>query len=126
MMQTDQQMTKSIAIVNASGPLSTNGGKDSLDAALIYGSYEQPVSLFFHADGVFQLIQGNNLSSVEQKNYLKTFEALTFYDIEHIYCCGQSLAQRGLEQDFAIEDVQVINIDDFAAKLAEHQIILRF
>ena len=47
---------KTLAIINAKAPYSDNAGKDALDIALIFGSFEQPVSLFFQGDGVYQLI----------------------------------------------------------------------
>ena len=43
--------TKSIAIVNTQAPFSSATGKEALDAALIFGSFEQAISLFFIGDG---------------------------------------------------------------------------
>jgi tRNA 2-thiouridine synthesizing protein C len=38
-----------LAIINSKAPYSSYFGKDALDVALIFGSYEQKVSLFFKA-----------------------------------------------------------------------------
>ncbi|NQY33715.1 MAG: sulfurtransferase complex subunit TusC [Alteromonadaceae bacterium] len=118
--------TKSLAILNSTAPFSKTNGKDALDIALIFGSYEQPTSLFFQADGVWQLIDNQNPEAIKVKNYLKTFSALEFYDIENIYICRNSLKERKLAENFHIDNVQILNAEDFSEKLSQHQVILRF
>lgn len=117
---------KTIAIINTQAPFSSPTGKEALDAALIFGSYEQATSLFFIGDGVFQVIGNQNADSVETKDYLKTFSALEFYDIENIYLCQQSLTERNLTADFHIENVQVLTTQDFSQRLHQHKVIYRF
>lgn len=118
--------TKTLAILNARAPYSNYAGKDALDIALIFGSFEQPVSIFFQGDGVWQLISGQDGALISVKDYLKTFAAFEFYDIEEVYVCETSLAARNLSLDFHIEGVQVLAQSQFADKLASHQTILRF
>lgn len=118
---------KSIAIINSKAPFSSSHGKDALDAALIYGSYEQNVSLFFQGDGIWQLIAVQTPELISNKDYLKTFSAFNFYDIEHIYVCQQSLKERGLfEPTFHINNVLQLTPSQFAEKLQLQDIILRF
>ena len=117
---------KSVAIINSNAPLSKANAKDALDIALIFGSYEQAVTLYFQGDGVYQLIAEQQPEKVQQKDFLKTFAALEFYDIENIYVCHHSLIQRGLADNFSIENVQVLNRNDFSTSLHQHQTILRF
>ena len=117
---------KTLAIINAKAPYSDNAGKDALDIALIFGSFEQPVSLFFQGDGVFQLQQGHDGTLISVKDYLKTFSAFEFYDIEQVYVCATSLTERNLAIDFHIDNVQVLTPTEFAMKLASHQTVLRF
>jgi tRNA 2-thiouridine synthesizing protein C len=117
---------KSVAILNASAPFSQANAKDALDVALIFGSYEQAVSLYFQGDGVYQLMAKQQPEKIQQKNFLKTFAALEFYDIENIYLCHDSLKQRNLLTNFSIKNVQVLSRDDFATSLHQHSTILRF
>jgi len=117
---------KTLAILNAKAPYASSAGKDALDIAMIFGSFEQAVSLFFQGDGVWQLIQGQDGSIISVKDYLKTFAAFEFYDIEDIYVCQASLEARNLPVKFHIEEVQVLNPQAFAQKLTSHQAILRF
>jgi len=117
---------KSIAILNSRAPFSSANGKDALDIALIFGSYEQDTSLFFQGDGVWQLVNQQETDNISMKNYLKTFAALEFYDIENIYVCAASLAQRALPNDFHIDNVTVLNSNEFSKELHSRQILLRF
>jgi len=118
--------SKTLAILNSKAPYANLGGKDALDIALIFGSFEQAVSLFFQGDGVWQLIPGQDGSIISVKDYLKTFAAFEFYDIEEVYVCQTSLEERNLTANFHIEEVQVLNQQDFAHKLTSHKTILRF
>ncbi|WP_076417948.1 sulfurtransferase complex subunit TusC [Colwellia sp. UCD-KL20] len=116
---------KKIAILNASSTIN-QASKEALDAALIYGSYEQSTSLFFQGEGVRQLISHQQLETVHVKDYLKTMAALEFYDIDNIYVCKASMIERGLVEDFHVDNVQVLSSDDFSDKLHQHNVILRF
>jgi len=115
-----------LAIINSKAPFSSSHGKDALDIALIFGSFEQKVSLFFQGDGVYQLINNQDGSVLSIKDYLKTFSAFEFYDIEDIYVCQQSLLNRKLSEEFHIDDVQVLASIEFGVALNSHQHILRF
>jgi len=117
---------KRTAIINSKAPFSQTHGKDALDVALIFGSFEQDVSLFFQGDGVWQLINDQSTDGIQTKNYLKTFSAFEFYDIEDIYVCQQSLVNRQLNETFHINDVQVLTSIEFGKALNRHQHVLRF
>ena len=120
------QATKTVAIVNTQAPFSSAAGKEALDAALIFGSFEQAISLFFIGDGVFQMIGDQNASSIAVKDYLKTFSALEFYDIENIYLCKESLNERNLPANFHIDNIQVLTRHEFSQRLHSHHVIYRF
>ncbi len=120
------QEESGLAIINSKAPFSSTYGKDALDIALIFGSFEQKVSLFFQGDGVYQLINNQDGTLLSIKDYLKTFSAFEFYDIEDIYVCQQSLSNTQLIEDFHISDVQILASIEFGAALNRHQHILRF
>jgi len=118
--------SKSLAIINAKAPYSSTAGKDALDIALIFGSFEQTVSLFFQGEGVWQLIRKQDGSIISVKDYLKTFAAFEFYDIKNVYVCQSSLKERNLSESFHIDNIKVLNQQDFATELTSHHLILRF
>ena len=118
--------TKSIAILNNKPPFANAIAKEAMDVALIFGTYEQDTHLFFQGDGVYQLISGQNPSGIEIKDFLKTFSAFEFYDLNHIYVCEQSLIERKLTASFHIDNVKVLDKKAFSLALHQHQIIFNF
>jgi tRNA 2-thiouridine synthesizing protein C len=116
----------SIALVNKTAPYGQANGQESLDLALAAGSFGQSPSLFFIEDGVFQLLSKQAPGCIEAKNYSKTFAALEFYDIEHIYVCGNSLRARKLEPENLCIEVEVLSKSDLQQCLSQHQHILSF
>ena len=117
---------KTISILNTSAPFGQPNAKDALDVALIMGTYEQTTHLFFQGDGVWQLVTHQQPESIQVKDFLKTFSAFEFYDLENIYVCKQSLVERNLSENFHIENVQVLEKSDFSTKLTSSDVILRF
>ena len=122
-MNTDR---KSVAILNTKAPFASSDAKEAMDVALIYGSYEQPTHLFFQGDGIFQLIDSQQPDIINVKNFLKTFSAFEFYDLENIYVCHQSLKARNINLGFHIDNVQVLDSLAFSDKLHQHSVILTF
>lgn len=118
--------TSTVAILNAHSSFNSCYGKDALDVALIFGSYEQEVSLFFQGEGVRQLINAQKASLINAKDYLATFSALEFYDVENVYVCLESLKQRNLVADFHIGNVNVVTEHEFSVRLRQHRTVLRF
>jgi tRNA 2-thiouridine synthesizing protein C len=117
---------KTLAIINSKAPFGYTHGKDALDIALIFASFEQGVSLFFQGDGVYQLIDKQDGSIISVKDYLKTFSAFEFYDIDDVYVCQQSLIERNLTDTFHIDNVRVLTVKAFTSQLVQHKHILRF
>jgi tRNA 2-thiouridine synthesizing protein C len=117
--------TKTIAIINASSPTQACA-KEGLDTALIYGAYEQSISLFYIGEGVRQLVSNQYLDDINIKDFLKTMSAFEFYEIENVYVCKQSLAERSLDAKFHIDNVQILSPELFSEKLHQHNVILRF
>jgi len=118
-------MTPSIAIINSHSALDSSHAKDSLDLALILGSYEQAPSLFFIGEGVWQLVE-QDIALTGNKDFLKTLKAIEFYDIEDVYVCQQSLEERQLKAEFALDDVQVLSAQEMADKLSHFTTVLKF
>ncbi|MFQ3236103.1 MAG: tRNA 2-thiouridine synthesizing protein C [Paraglaciecola sp.] len=116
----------SIAIVNKSAPYGQANGQESLDLAIAAANFGQAVSLFFIDDGVFQLLIAQAAQQIDARNYSKTFAALTFYDIDDIYVCQQSLTQRNLTPDDLCIPVKVLSAEPLQKLLALHQHLVSF
>jgi tRNA 2-thiouridine synthesizing protein C len=115
-----------IAIINRRAPYGQANGQESLDLAIAAANFGQAVSLFFMDDGVFQLLMAQAPQRIDAKNYSKTFAALTFYDIDDIYVCQQSLTQRNLTPDDLCIPVNVLNAEQLQQRLALHQHLVSF
>jgi tRNA 2-thiouridine synthesizing protein C len=120
------QLTSSIAIINKSAPYGSSNGQESLDMAMAMSNFSQDVSVFFIEDGVLQLLLSQDPAAIDAKAYHKTFKALEFYDIENIYVCSQSLAQRGIQRSQLCIPVTLIEHDDLSSLLASQQHVMSF
>ena len=119
-------MSTSLAVINTKAPFSTSDGKDALDLALIFGSYEQEVGLFFIGDGVWQLVSNTDGSLLNIKDYLKTLDALGFYDIEQLFVCKQSIDARSINAMKEIEGITLLEPTELKTQLANYKHVLRF
>ncbi|WP_448550249.1 sulfurtransferase complex subunit TusC [Thalassotalea fusca] len=119
-------MNNSIALINTCAPLGSTEIKDSIDVAMIMGSYEQDVHLYFIGDGVYQLMANQQPDLLQVKDVFKTFAAFEFYDIEHLYVCEESLMARGLTETFHVDGVVVLSKAELKESIRQHNTCLRF
>ena len=80
-------------------PYNSSLAREALDMVLATAAFDQQVQLLFMHEGVLQLQNKQNTEHLQQKNIEKTLQAFALYDIEDIYYCSASLAQRGLNAD---------------------------
>jgi tRNA 2-thiouridine synthesizing protein C len=125
-MMNNDSNCPTVAIINTSAPFTSSNGKESLDLALIFGSFEVPPSLFFIGEGVWQLKGLVNGESIGAKNYLKTYKALEFYDIENIYVCETSLIERSITDLCNIENLTLLDNKSLIQKIRSHKKIVTF
>lgn len=88
---------KRIAFVFSTAPHGTAAGREGLDALLATSALTDDLAVFFIADGVFQLLQGQKPDAVLARDYIATFKLLGLYDIEQCWVCAASLRERGLD-----------------------------
>lgn len=100
--------TKKFVYVNRKAPYGTVYALESLEVVLIAAAFEQEVQLIFMDDGVYQLTNGQSTDGIGMKNFSKTYAALGDYDINQVYVCNDSLAERGLTAD----DLQALIYED--------------
>lgn len=106
---------KKIAIINSQSPFNTPTGRESLDLALIFGAFEQAVTVIFIEDGVYQLLDGQNPEAVDTKDYLSTMKAFDLYDIEQVVACREDIDSRGVSK--LSMDVEVLGNDQIGQLL---------
>lgn len=116
----------SIAIINTSPPYASTSAQESLDLAMVAGTFGQTVSLFFIDDGVFQLVNQQNAQLVGRKDFYKSLAALEFYDVEQLYVCEQSLNQRSISPEQLNTEVKILTPEALAQAITQHNHLLRF
>ena len=108
--------TKKFVYVNRKAPYGTVYALESLEVVLIAAAFEQEVQLIFMDDGVYQLTKDQTTDGIGMKNFSKTYAALGDYDVNQIYVCNDSLAERGLTADDLQALVYEDEDDDWAEK----------
>lgn len=102
---------KNILVIHNQSAMNTLAGKEALDFSLIFGSYEQDVSVLFYGEGATQALAHQDPETIGQKDYLATIKALDIYDIEKVYVCQASLNNMALQHHELIADVTPVSID---------------
>ena len=117
---------KEILVLHTQSALNTLAGKEALDLALIFGAYEQKVTVVFYQAGVFQAIAHQNPEAAGQKDYLSSIKVLDIYDIDQVYACEESLQQFGIKDKALIEGVRSLPQSQILAlkQAADHVYII--
>jgi len=114
--------TKKFLYVNRKAPHGSIYAQESLEVVLIAAAFEQDVSLAFVDDGVYQLMQNQDTTSLGSKNFSPTYKALGDYDVSKIYVERESLELRGLGKDDLMPLTYEDEDDDWAEKDSIHVI----
>jgi tRNA 2-thiouridine synthesizing protein C len=115
---------KRIAVVCRHSPYGGSYPREALDTALAAAAFDQPVTLVFMGDGVWQLLPEQRPDS--GKSLEKQLGALPLYDIDTLYVEAESLAQRGLDAAELALPVQVLSSTALADLLAGQDVVLGF
>lgn len=117
---------KTLGFVFGSAPHGTASGREGLDALLATSAYTDNIAVFFHGDGVLQLMKGQQPAVILSRDYSVTFKMLDLYDIENVYVCAQSLRERGLTEEGLVIAVTCCEQATFTQQLHACQRILTF
>ncbi len=118
--------TKNTLILVRRAPYGKNLGRDALEVALAYATFEQPIALLFIGEGVWQLLPHQHSESIHQKPLDKLLNVLPLYDINQVYVCSDSLQCRGIDADGLTISAEVLDVQALQTKLANAQHILSF
>lgn len=119
-------MTKKIAIITRKANFQGLAVKEALDLAMIMGSFEQDISLYFIGDGCFQLLNNSNAEIVASKDYTAVIDALAFYDVEQVYYCQHSALQRHIDVSNLKKDIAPLTQAELSKQLSSADQVLTF
>ena len=89
-------------------------------------AFEQPVSVVFLDDGVYQLKRDQDPARIGRKNFCAGFPSLGLYDVHDIYAERESLALRGLAAEDLIMPVRVVDAAALGALMEAHDVVMSF
>ena len=100
--------------------------QEGLDALLMAVAFEQPVSVVFLDDGVFQLKRDQDPARIGRKHFCAGFPSLAVYDVHDVYAERESLALRGLAAEDLLMPVQVLDSAALGALVEAHDVVMSF
>jgi tRNA 2-thiouridine synthesizing protein C len=118
-------MAKSVLFVFRHSPYGSALAREGLDALLAAAVYEQDVAVLFVNDGVFQLLDQQQVAS-DSKNHAKMLSALPIYGVDKLYVDEASLGARGLQTRPLLLDAQKLNQAQTTKVMASFDHILSF
>lgn len=122
----EQEKTK-VMFVCRTAPYGTVYEQEAIEAMIMFGAYEQDISVSFLDDGVFSLKKGQDPSSLGKKNFSMTYMILKDdFEISHIYVEKESLEERGLSESDFITEVEVLDRKTLKQKMDEMKALLPF
>ncbi|MDA0150509.1 sulfurtransferase complex subunit TusC [Vibrio sp. LaRot3] len=107
-------------------PHGVSNGREGIDALLAASAYCEDITVIFFGDGVYQLLQGQQPQGILSKDYAPMLKLFDLYDIEQVFVCEQSLAERGLSQADLVIDAERASLDSLKQKLAKAGKLLSF
>ena len=115
---------KPVLCIIASPPSASAKVAEQREAALVTAAFDMPTSILFRDEGVYCLLPNQQQATTGRRNVGKMLQGLATYDIEHVYVCQDSIAQRRINVDQLAIATQPL---DFAAQmelLAAQQVVL--
>ncbi len=107
-------------------PHCSNAGREGVDALLAASAYCEDITVLFFGDGVYQLLLGQDPTGILSKDYAPMLKLFDLYDIEQVFVCADSLAERGLAQADLVIDAEVLRTEQFKDKLQQAGKLLSF
>ena len=95
---------------------------ETIDLMLVSGVFEQPTSVIFMGDGVWQLVGDG--SKIDRKDTARALNALPMYDVESLYVNEESLAERGIAVKDIDLPVQAISLSEVTQLLHDHDVVI--
>lgn len=114
---------KRVLFIQSRAPHGSLTGQEGLDAILM-GTAFASCSVLLLEDGIFQLLKGQDTTSLGTRDYSVTYGALKDYGVETIYVSESHMRARGLsEQDLLLP---IVAMDDAGVMqlMREHDVIL--
>lgn len=115
-----------LTYVFRTAPHGSSAGREGIDALLAASAYCEDISVIFVGDGVYQLLHGQDPQDILSKDYAPMLKLFDLYDIEQVYVCENSLAERGLAQADLVITAQTLSLSALEHQLQRAGKLLSF
>lgn len=117
---------KTIAVIISTPPYGHEMSREGLDAILALSSYSEAVSVFFIADGIYQLIENQNAEQMGLKQHTSMYKLFELYDIESCFVLATDLKLRNIELSQLMINVSPLTIAEYHQALSACELKLKF
>ncbi len=118
-------MSKKVLFICRLAPHGSHYAKEQLQMAMVFGAFEQQVSMLFIDDGVFSLMADQRTHTIGFEDFSKMYLSLEkYYEIKDIFVEEQSMISRNLSPERLLIPVQVIDHGQIDALMREQDFIL--
>lgn len=111
-------------IISRQAPWTGPGAREALDIALAGGAFDLPLAMLFLDDGVFQLVDGQQAGTLQQKDLQANLQALPLFGVEALYVARRSLDERGITPDRLQLTVEILDDTDIIRLIVRHDQVI--
>ncbi len=116
---------KKFLVITRRAPFGSAQGREALDVVLMASAFSR-VSLLFMGDGIFQLKNGQDGSSLGIKDYSPAFAALEQYEVTDILVSAPDLEDRGMTTADLVIPVATVDAQAIRQLILANDIVLSF
>jgi tRNA 2-thiouridine synthesizing protein C len=116
---TESAEKKNITFISRAAPYGQDKANLCLDMALASAVFEQNINYVFLEDGVYQLLKGQDATTIQSKTLGNALETLELYGIENIYVDQSSLEKRGFSETDILSGASIISKDSISTLIQQ-------
>lgn len=114
---------KKMLFIISQPPYANTHNAELLDAAMVGAVFDGEVSILFRDDGVWGLLPNQHGDLIEQKTFSKILSALPTYEVERLFACSPSVADRDLSISHSPE-IELLTLKQQIALIAAQDVVI--
>jgi tRNA 2-thiouridine synthesizing protein C len=115
-----------VLFIASRSPWSGAAAAAGADVLMTAAVFEQPLSVVFCGDGVWQLLAGQDGDELKVKTLSRIFPAFELYDIRQVKVLASSLAERTLHRHDLVIDVELVTDEQLRELIALSKAVFVF
>lgn len=115
---------KRFLIISRQSPYGSAAAREATELALACALFDQPVALLLLDDACYQLLPEHQPETIAQKNLSAMQQSLPLYDVDKIFVCQRSLAQRGLTLESLSLAVTSLDTRQISALIRTYEMVI--